>query len=205
MPWPLRPPTWPRLVCAIISKLVIGKDILRFDELTSTSDKARETASLRDDIEGIVVIAKTQTRGRGKPGAGWFSPEGGLYISFLLKPFKNPHQLSEITLLGARAVVSTVRRLCRLDADIKLPNDVILNDKKVCGVLVERFAGKGNSPVIAVGIGVNVNIADLPLELKNTATSLLLELGRPVDLEKFTKTLIEEINIEYLKFLSVEI
>jgi len=173
--------------------MIIGKKIFEFEEIDSTSSEARRRASQVE--EGTVFLAKRQTQGRGKPGSSWFSPEGGLYFSIILKPFRDPKELSEITLVFARAVVSSLLKFGDLKADIKLPNDVLVKGRKICGILTERMS----SGTMIVGIGVNLNITLFPEDL--SATSIKLEIGKEVDRRKYFKTLLNELECEYLKFL----
>src|SRR3989339_1403747 len=120
--------------------MVIGNKILRFNNLDSTSDEARRLIDGGKAVEGLVIIADQQTKGRGKPGSNWFSaPCLGLYLSVVLKPYKNPNDLSPLTLLVAQVVVRAIKEYTGLSATIKLPNDVLLNGKKVCGILLERL------------------------------------------------------------------
>ncbi len=180
--------------------MIIGKKMIHYREIDSTSAEARRLIG-KGLGEGTVIIADSQTAGRGKPGSAWFSPPGvGLYLSAILKPFKNPHDLSSITLLGARAVENTIRKISDLSPEIKLPNDVILKNRKVCGILVERtFSG-----YLIVGIGVNVNNPALsfPDELKDIATSLKIESNKNYDLPEVIGILISELDREYLAYLA---
>lgn len=144
--------------------------------------------------EWTVITAKKQTKGRGKPGSLWFSPPGGLYFSIILKPRKNPEELAPFTLMTAEAIVSVVKRECNLAPDIKLPNDILINSKKVCGILTEKA---GDS--LIVGVGLNLNINDIPEELN--ATSLLLECKKNFDLKHFLFEIIDELKKKYLNLL----
>lgn len=140
-------------------------------------------------------MAERQSRGRGKPGSVWHSPEGGLYFSVILKPRKNPQDLTPLTRLAAQAVVSVIKRQAGLSARIKLPNDVLLNGKKICGILTEKVGD-----AVIVGIGLNLNIPQFPPELN--VTSLFLESKRKCDADKFLGDLLTELKIEYINFLA---
>ena len=180
--------------------MIIGKKIIRYKEIDSTNDEAKRLL-VRGEGEGLVVVADSQSKGRGKPGSGWFSPAGsGVYLSAVVKPFKNPAELGPITLLGARAVKSAIRGLAGIDARIEPPNDVLIGEKKVCGILVERVA----SGHIIIGIGVNINTAQasFPDDLKDKATSLRIESGREHGLQEFTRILMSELDKEYLAYLA---
>ena len=180
-------------------KNIIGKKIIHYKEIDSTNDEAKRL--LRKGIEeGTVIIADRQTKGRGKPGSIWFSPLGvGVYLSVVLKPFKNPKDLAPTTLLGARSVVRTIEKIGGLRSEIKLPNDVMLNGKKVSGILVERRA----SGYLIIGIGVNVNnpIGSFPDEIRDSATSLKIESNKNYSVQEFIDKLLSEMDKEYLAYL----
>jgi BirA family biotin operon repressor/biotin-[acetyl-CoA-carboxylase] ligase len=178
---------------------IIGKKIIRHKEIDSTSDEARRLIK-QGASEGTVIIAGSQTKGRGKPGSGWFSPPNyGIYLSVILRPFKNPKDLSSITIIGAKAVISMIQKEANLKAEIKLPNDVLINGKKVSGILTERDPS-GN---LIIGIGVNVNnpADSFPEDIKTTATSVMIEGGKDYNSEEFTRILIAELDQEYLAYL----
>jgi BirA family biotin operon repressor/biotin-[acetyl-CoA-carboxylase] ligase len=149
-----------------------------FDELGSTNTKAKELA-----VEGVnpwtVVVAKKQAAGYGRKGNAWFSPEGGLYFSVIL-PKSNVEDLQILTILSAFCVANSIKERFGVEPMIKLPNDVHLNDKKICGILTENIiCGQIKSSVI--GIGINTNINALAPGLEKTASSLKIELGRTID------------------------
>jgi BirA family biotin operon repressor/biotin-[acetyl-CoA-carboxylase] ligase len=179
--------------------MIIGKKIIHYNEIDSTNDEAKRLIK-RGLGEGAIIIAGSQSGGRGKPGSGWFSPpQVGLYLSAIVKPYKNPKDLSPITLLGANAVINTINKLTGQTASIKPPNDVILNGKKICGVLVERVA----SGQVIIGIGVNINtpITLFVEDLRNSSTSLKIENNRDFDLQEFIDILIPELDELYLAYL----
>ena len=179
---------------------IIGKKIIHCKEINSTNDEARRL--IREGMgEGVVIIADRQTKGRGKPGSVWFSPPGvGVYLSAVIKPFKNPKDLAPITGLGARAVVSTIKKMAGLEPKVKPPNDVLLNGKKLCGVLVEGLA----SGYLIIGIGININnpISSFPEEIRNSATSLKIESNKSFDIQEFADILVSELDKEYLAYLA---
>jgi BirA family biotin operon repressor/biotin-[acetyl-CoA-carboxylase] ligase len=140
-------------------------------------------------------VAERQSRGRGKPGSIWHSPAGGLYFSVIIKPRKNPQDLTPLTRLAAQAVVSVIEKRTGLSARIKLPNDILLNRKKICGILTEKVGD-----AVIVGIGMNLNIPQFPPQLK--ATSLFLESKRKWDADKFLGDLLTELKNEYVNFLA---
>jgi len=151
--------------------------IIKFDELDSTSVKAKELAA-QGGVPWTVVVAGRQGSGYGRKGNGWFSPEGGLYFSVIL-PKSNVEDLQILTVLAAFCVAKAIKDDYGVEPFVKLPNDVYLNGKKVCGILTENvISGVVKSSVI--GIGVNTNVGPFPADL-NKATSLDVELGKTID------------------------
>ena len=133
--------------------------------------------------EGRSAVAEEQTAGRGRRGRSWISPPGeNLYFSILLRPQAEASRMAMITLLMAIAVTQSVREL-HLDAKIKWPNDVVINGKKICGILTEMYQSAAGSFFLVIGTGINVNQKEFPEEVKKTADSLALELGTDVDRE----------------------
>ncbi len=175
--------------------MIIGKKILHYRTIDSTNTEARRLIK-KGEGEGLVVTAGRQTKGRGKPGAKWFSPEGNLYLSAVAKPYKNPKDLSSITLLGALAARAAMIRLSKLPVAIKWPNDLRIRGKKVGGVLTERLP----SGHLIIGIGLNLN--SVPAEVQRTATALRILTGKSFDPKKFSAALIKELDREYLAYLS---
>jgi BirA family biotin operon repressor/biotin-[acetyl-CoA-carboxylase] ligase len=179
---------------------IIGKKIIHYKELDSTNDEAKRL--IKQGLgEGTVVVAEAQTKGRGKPGSSWFSPAGdGIYLSAVIKPFKNPEDLGPVTLLGARAVVKAIKSTTGIEAGIKPPNDVLLQGRKISGILVERMA----SGHLIMGIGLNLNnpAGSFPDEISSSATSLLIESGKGYSLQEFTGILVSELDQHYLAYLS---
>lgn len=148
---------------------------MRHDTLSSTQDEARKT--FNDFSEGTIILAKQQTKGRGKPGNVWFSPLGGLYFSIILKPKKDINDLLYITKAVAQVIVSVIS-FYGVSAKIKMPNDVLIDNKKIAGILIEKI-----KEVLIIGIGINLNIKEFPKELN--ATSLNLLLNQAVDCDEF--------------------
>ena len=145
---------------------VIGKRIFSYDTVDSTNTIAYTFA--QDGLaEGTVVVAEAQRKGKGRLGRQWTSPRGvGIYLSCILRPQLLPLEVPKITLVTAVASVTAVRSVSGLDAEIRWPNDVLINNKKVCGILIEMKAEQDTVDFVIVGIGVNVNTTsrDLPEE-----------------------------------------
>lgn len=160
----------------------IGRNIIHFDTIDSTNNKAKELASL-GEVEGTTIISEEQTMGRGRLGRTWISPKyKGIWMSIILRPNISPQDASKITQIGAAAVLKAIRDL-ELEAFIKWPNDIVLNKKKVCGILTEMSAEIDKINYLVVGIGINVNIDEyeFPKELINMATSLKSVSQKKID------------------------
>ncbi|MFH1542362.1 MAG: biotin--[acetyl-CoA-carboxylase] ligase [bacterium] len=171
-------------------------NVIRYKSLDSTNDEAKRLISSDNPPEWTIIVADSQTKGRGKPGAGWYSPaEVGLYLSIIIKPDKAPQDLIPVTKKVAEAVVVTLATLATLatPATIKLPNDVLISGKKVCGILLERVV----SGHLIIGIGLNVNNqpGSFPAELKDSATSLSIEASQIFDREEVLQEMLRQVKI----------
>jgi BirA family biotin operon repressor/biotin-[acetyl-CoA-carboxylase] ligase len=158
----------------------LGQVLHAYDELGSTSDRAKELADEGAD-HGTVVLAEAQTAGRGRRGRVWASPaRRNLYFSVILRPELPPARAPEITLVASIAICDALRQ-SGVEAGIKWPNDLLASGKKIAGILTELAAEPDRVHWVVVGVGVNVNARadDFPEELRGEATSVLLERGQP--------------------------
>ena len=179
---------------------IIGKKIIRYEIVDSTNDEAKRLIK-HGEGEGVVVIAGCQTKGRGKPGSSWFSPQGeGLYLSAIVKPGRNVADLGLITFVVAEAVVAAIKSLTTIAATIKKPNDVLIDGKKVAGILVERLA----SGYLIIGIGLNVNNREesFPEDITQKATSLLIETGNNFEINQVFESLLSNLDDKYVEYLA---
>lgn len=171
----------------------IGRDIYIFKEVMSTNTVAKFFAE-NGCRDGTVIISEKQTNAKGRSGKAWESPLGGVWLSIVLNPYVDQTKLPIITLATGLAVEKTFERLGITNAEIKWPNDILINDKKVCGVLIESIA-KFNSiehVIVGVGIDANLDIESLPEELQDGTTSLNVETGKEIDENLLIKTFLEE-------------
>lgn len=144
-----------------------------FEEIDSTSTKAKILASEGKE-NGSLVISEMQVDGRGRLGRNWESPKGsGIWMSLILKPDLDPTKASKMTQIAAAAILLSMNKLYKLEAKIKWPNDIVVDGKKVCGILTEMNAELNHINYIVVGIGINVNTEHFPSELEEKATSIL--------------------------------
>src|SRR5215510_10891679 len=165
----------------------LGSTVVRFDRVSSTNDVAKDFAS-SGAREGLCVIAKEQTAGRGRHGRNWSSPAGeGLYMSVILRPAILPSEAGTITLASAIAVAETLRLDYETDAEIKWPNDVMVRGRKISGILIESAIQDDKLDYIVLGIGVNTGQRGFPEEVTSTATSDWLEARRSISPEEFAE------------------
>jgi BirA family biotin operon repressor/biotin-[acetyl-CoA-carboxylase] ligase len=172
-------------------------NILRFDALPSTNTEAAGQA-LRGAPEGLCVVAREQTEGRGRAGRVWVSPaDAGLYFSIVLRPAKLAVRAWPlITLMTALAVRDALKESCELETDIKWPNDIIVVERKLSGILAETVETETGRAVV-VGIGINLDNRAFPPELKDIATSVSSLTGSAPDTEQLLQALIRAIRRHY--------
>jgi BirA family transcriptional regulator, biotin operon repressor / biotin---[acetyl-CoA-carboxylase] ligase len=154
--------------------------------------------------EGTVVVAAEQTAGRGRHGRRWSSPEGeGLYLSVILRPEIPFSQLWQTAFVASLATAEAVGQVSGLVPRIKWPNDVLLNGRKVCGILTEtrRHGDTGTRRPVIVGIGVNLNNSVFPPEIADKATSIMLETGQPVSARQVEEALLTCLDRFYAAYL----
>ena len=179
-----------------------ARRIYRYTNVSSTNDLARALAN-KGEPEGTVVLAEAQSRGRGKWNRRWVSPAGqGIWMSIILKPKLKPEDIARITLVAAVAVVKALRDYPGLSVSIKWPNDILLGDKKIAGILSEMETGEKKLKFVIVGIGLNTNLdlTALPEDLKDGVTSVKQELGGPFSQEKLLNEIITQIEFYYTLF-----
>jgi BirA family transcriptional regulator, biotin operon repressor / biotin---[acetyl-CoA-carboxylase] ligase len=179
----------------------IGRDIQVFEETTSTNDMIEKLA--RDGVkEGVVVFAESQTKGRGRLGRKWISPAyKGLWFSILLRPNLRPQEATQLTVASATALRRAIESETGLKPEIKWPNDILINGKKVAGILTELSAEVDRVKHIILGIGVDVNldVGELPAELRKTATSLKIESGGMISRAELAVAVLCELDFDYAR------
>lgn len=155
-----------------------GRQVVVRKETSSTNDEAMYMASEDNRGDGFLVVAEHQTGGKGRRGRVWESPRGTtIAMSLILKPTLVPDRAPMVTLVMALAVADVLQKQTDLDVKIKWPNDVLINKKKVCGILTEMRCENNKVNHVVVGVGINVNVTEFPEEIASTATSLLIEKG----------------------------
>lgn len=165
---------------------VVGREILSYNKVGSTNTIAYELAE-KGLKEGAVIIAEEQSGGKGRHGRSWQSPpKAGIYMSCILRPHIAPNEIPEITLVAAVALAKAIREFTGLDAMIKWPNDILIDGRKVCGILTEMKAEQDRIDFIILGIGINVNShsADLPKTGTSLRSASLRHFGRNEELSR---------------------
>lgn len=182
----------------------LGNQIHYEPVMGSTNTKAMQLAE-EGAPHGTLVVTDKQVNGRGRRGRKWETPAGSaIAMTFLLRPEICPNHASMLTLVTAMAVVKGIESETGLRAGIKWPNDVVLNRKKVCGILTEMSAQSDYVNHIVIGIGINVHVNEFPDELKDMATSLDCEYGRKINRSALIERICEFFEVDYEIFLQTE-
>ncbi|MEA3453544.1 MAG: biotin--[acetyl-CoA-carboxylase] ligase [Candidatus Caldatribacteriota bacterium] len=194
---------FPQEVQRGLSTKYIGKEIYYFPELKSTNIIAKEKALHRAEgiNEGTLIITERQSAGKGRLGRKWFSPTGGIWLSIILYPQLPPSYIPRITLMTAVAAVKAIKICTQIKSQIKWPNDILINKKKVCGILTEMSAELDIINWVVVGIGINVNIdyQKFPEDIQANTISLKEVSGKEVLRVKLVQTFLQEFEKYYNK------
>jgi len=189
------------LMSQLPQERLIGRSITIYRETASTNLLVDQRA-MHGESEGWVVFAESQTRGRGRLGRSWVSPAGkGLWFSVLLRPPLRPPEMTQLTVISATALSRAIRQVTGLQPEIKWPNDILIQGKKVAGVLTEMSAETDRVSHAALGIGINVNLeaSDFPSELQPVATSLQIEKGEPIHRSTLAVALLKALDEDYAR------
>jgi BirA family transcriptional regulator, biotin operon repressor / biotin---[acetyl-CoA-carboxylase] ligase len=165
--------------------------IERFAEVASTNDVLKERAR-RGAPEWTVVLAERQSAGRGRQGRAWASPAGNVYLSVLLRP-----RFAAVSVVPLAAGLAVAEALPQVQARLKWPNDVLVNGRKLAGILAEAQSGPSGVEHVVLGIGVNVAPAELPPELRESATSLFRETGLAAEPEEVAAAVLGRLRVCY--------
>ncbi|MBP5509283.1 MAG: biotin--[acetyl-CoA-carboxylase] ligase [Kiritimatiellae bacterium] len=189
----------------LLETKTIGRD-LRYCESTGSTNRDCEKLASEGASEGVVVVAETQTAGRGRQTREWFSPKGvNLYFSLLLRPEVELSRAASLPLVAGLAVAEAIESVCpELAPRIKWPNDILIARRKICGILCEMQAESARVLSIITGIGINVNLRteSLPDELRPRATSLCMETGRCFDRADVLATILNRFEPLYTRWQS---
>ena len=180
---------------------MFGKKIHHFFRIDSTNRVAMDL-SYANEPEGTIVLAEEQTAGRGRAGRSWHSERAsGIYVTLLLRPRMSPVQAPLLTMMAGLSAHAAIQAQTGLHPDVKWPNDLMLNGKKVGGILTEMHAEPTLVRFVIVGIGINVNQEKFPAELSGVATSLRAESGKSQSRLELLARLLREFEADYNRFL----
>ncbi|HTX61711.1 MAG TPA: biotin--[acetyl-CoA-carboxylase] ligase [Methanobacterium sp.] len=179
----------------------LGRNIHFFKEVDSTNDVARELADEGAE-EGSIIVAESQRSGKGRRGKKWISPSGGVWMTIILRPDVEPSKAPQLTLVTGVAVAETLDQECGLNIGIKWPNDILIGDKKVSGILTEVKTKNGKVDYVLVGIGIDLNmdVSIFPPELRGGATSLKTELDREIRGAELVQRFLQRFEYYYTEF-----
>jgi len=180
---------------------ILGREVLCYAETTSTNDIAIELAG-KDAKEGTLVIADSQTKGRGRLDRKWVASAGtSILATLILRPSIKPSQVNRIVFITTISIIHAIRNVANLHALIKWPNDIVINDKKAVGILAESKTEKNSLSFVVVGFGINVNIqkGSFPEEIADIATSLSIESGHEVSRVYLLQEVLRQIESRYLR------
>ncbi|WP_336882662.1 biotin--[acetyl-CoA-carboxylase] ligase [Priestia koreensis] len=177
---------------------------VHYEESVESTQKIAHRLAQEDAVEGTVVVAEEQTSGRGRLERVWYSPKyTGVWMSIILRPTVPPQQAPQLTLLAAVAIVQAIEEITDLSPDIKWPNDILINGKKLVGILTEMQADVERVHSVIVGIGINVNqqASDFAPNIQKIATSLSIESGQEINRAELMQTIflkLEKLYDDYL-------
>ena len=180
---------------------IIGRQLQIYNQVNSTNDLALQYG-IDGAQEGTLILAESQTQGRGRHGRKWLAPpRSSLLASVILRHRLRADQVGLPNLIGAVAIATAINELTDPSAQIKWPNDVLIQGKKVSGVLTELEYDRGRQPFFVMGFGVNVNTeqGDLPEELRDSATSLRIECNREISRVAFLQAILHRLEENYLR------
>ena len=181
-----------------------GQEIVCFTETDSTNVRARKLGE-NGAAHGTLVVAEQQTAGRGRRGRGWESPAGSsIYMSLLLRPEFLPNKAPMLTIVMAYSVATALREQTGLDFRIKWPNDIVLNGKKVVGILTEMSTEIEYINHVVIGVGINVNTEAFPEEICATATSVRRESGKTWRRAELIAAILRQFEVQYERFVKEE-
>ena len=187
----------PEVLAPMLKGTLFATRIHHYFRTGSTNAEALAAAAAGEP-EGSVFLAEEQTSGRGRGGHGWHSEKSaGIYLSVLLRPAVSPAEVLTLTLASGLAARTAVKHVTGVDADLRWPNDLLLGERKFCGILAEMHAEATRVRHVVVGIGLNVNHESLPADLRTSATSLRIATGRTWSRVELTAALLKALDREY--------
>jgi BirA family biotin operon repressor/biotin-[acetyl-CoA-carboxylase] ligase len=181
-----------------------GQELHYFETIDSTNTKAKQLAD-NGASHGTLVVANTQSSGKGRRGRAWESPQNtGIFMTLVLKPDMNPSKASMLTLVMALAAAKACNEITKASCYIKWPNDIVLNQKKICGILTEMSAEMDYINHIVIGIGINANMDAFPEEISEKATSMKIENGEKIKRAELINKIMIHFEEEYEVFMKLQ-
>lgn len=181
-----------------------GSNVVYYDEIDSTNNRAKEAGDNKTP-HGTLFVADMQVAGKGRRGRVWQSPAGSsIYMTILLYPEISPMKAPQLTLVMAIAVAEGIKEVTGLDTRIKWPNDIVVNGRKICGILTEMSTEIDYINHVVIGAGINVNQDDFPEDIRKTASSLKMELGKQVKRSELIAAIMKSFEKDYEIFVQTE-
>ena len=181
-----------------------GSNVVYYDEIDSTNNRAKEAGDNKAP-QGTLFVADMQVAGKGRRGRVWQSPAGSsIYMTILLYPEISPLKAPQLTLVMAIAVAEGIKEVTGLDTKIKWPNDIVVNGRKICGILTEMSTEIDYINHVVIGAGINVNQDDFPEDIRKTASSLKMELGKQVKRSELIAAIMKSFEKDYEIFVKTE-
>jgi BirA family biotin operon repressor/biotin-[acetyl-CoA-carboxylase] ligase len=183
--------------------MLLGRRVIRREEVTSTNDVAKALGK-EGEPEGLVVVARKQSAGRGRMGRTWSSPLGGLYFSVLLRPRIKADAVLRMTVLSCVPVAMAIEEVTGIRPELKWPNDVLVQGKKIGGILVEGVSRGKELDFVVLGVGLNLNSSDEALDAPE-ATTLSAVLGKEIVEEELLTSLLHHLEAFYIRLKADEV
>ncbi len=191
-------------IASHMNTAIMGREVIYMDEIDSTNTKAKSLGE-EGALEGMLVVADMQKSGKGRRGRQWESPKGqAIYMSLLLRPQFPPVKAPMLTLVMAYSIGKVLKEKEHLDVAIKWPNDLVVNRKKVCGILTEMSTEIDYINHVVIGVGINANTDSFPKELQDKATSLKIESKETILRARLVGYIMEEFEVQYQRFCEVQ-
>lgn len=187
-------------VSALLTTAQLGSHIIHFDTIDSTNKKAKELAS-KGAEDGTIIISEIQESGSGRFKRVWASPKGGIWFSMILRPNIVPTECTKLTQITAAAMYKSLLNF-GVNVNIKWPNDIVLNDKKLCGILTELKCDLETVDYLIIGVGLNVNIENFDDEINSIATSLKIEFNKDFNRTKIISSFLNTFEELYNQFVN---
>ena len=191
-----------RISCCLKTRW-LGRDLQIYDEVSSTNAVA--IAMVPDCSNGTVILTETQTQGRGRLSRPWASPPGGIWMSLVLKPIMPLYHVYQINMAASVALCRALSSSFGLDVGIKWPNDLLIHELKICGILMEVGAQVDRLDYAVVGLGLNANNDLFHFPAQWRSTSLAAQLGHDIDRCDLVCRILEEIELAYENMGGIEI